>query len=223
MSWHGKVWWLTFKGTDGKPRFENSGTPDAAEAQKLLAQRALPRARAAVAELERIANGEADQSDGEAGGIRRRPSAWAKSPSNFCKSSPKKEPKSDSARGQIMGLAMMQPKLRCAIYARVSPKPEGAAGDNFSVASQLHELREKVLREFGCADPDEYVDKKHSGGTLDRPDLDRLRDNIAAKLYDIVAVLSPDRWTREPGDKQILKREIEKGGARLILRDRPVR
>jgi hypothetical protein len=40
--------------------------------------------------------------------------------------------------------------LRCAIYARISPKPDGKVGDNYSIAAQLHEMTEKAERDFGC-------------------------------------------------------------------------
>jgi site-specific DNA recombinase len=103
-----------------------------------------------------------------------------------------------------------------ALYARISPTPDGKAGENFSIASQLHEMREKATLEFGCAKPREYVDNKISGGSLDRPELDLLRDHVALKMYDVIIAYSPDRWTREPSDKIILKRELEKGGARLV-------
>jgi site-specific DNA recombinase len=117
------------------------------------------------------------------------------------------------------GLAMMQPKpLRCAIYARVSPKPEGAVGDNYSIAAQLHEMKALALRDFGCAKPDEYIDKNVSGATLNRPQLDRLRDNIALRLYDVIIAYSPDRWSRLKMIQQvILDEEIERGGARMAF------
>lgn len=116
----------------------------------------------------------------------------------------------------MAGVTMQPKSMRCAIYARISPMPEGKAGSNFSIQSQLHENREKALREFGCANSAEYIDDKVSGGSLDRPALDQLRDAIALKLYDVVIVYSPDRWTREPEDKMILNREIAKGGARVV-------
>jgi site-specific DNA recombinase len=113
-----------------------------------------------------------------------------------------------------MGLTM-QPK-RCAIYARISPKPEGAAGDNYSIDSQLHEMRALALKEFGCANPDAYIDKNKSGATLDRPGLDRLRDGVAAKLYDVVIAHSPDRLTRgDEMDCLLLNQELKKGGVKL--------
>jgi hypothetical protein len=72
-SWHGRVWWLTYRTPTGKLMHENAETDDPAEARRLLAQKALPRARAAVAELERIANGETDQGNGPAGEGTRKP------------------------------------------------------------------------------------------------------------------------------------------------------
>lgn len=69
MSFHGSKWWLIWRDTKNKIHHENSQTDDASVAQKVLAQRALPRARAAVAELEAIANGdEIHQGDQAAGG-----------------------------------------------------------------------------------------------------------------------------------------------------------
>lgn len=115
-----------------------------------------------------------------------------------------------------MGLIPTPPSARAAIYARVSPKPEGAVGDNFSIASQLHEMKALALKKYGCADPDIYIDKDITGATLDRPDLDRLRDNIAQKFYDVVIAYSPDRWTR--GGRihaALLDSELAKGGAKL--------
>jgi len=118
-----------------------------------------------------------------------------------------------------MGLIAMQPSsARCAIYVRVSPKPEGAVGDNYSIASQLHDLKGLVLKEFQCSEPDVYIDKDASGATLNRPELERLRDNIAAKLYERggIAAYSPDRWSRELVDTLILDGEVKKGGARML-------
>jgi len=48
-------------------QYENSGTGDAAKAQRLLAQRAIPRCKAMLEGLEKIANGEPFDFEGEAG------------------------------------------------------------------------------------------------------------------------------------------------------------
>src|SRR5215469_1663906 len=64
---HGRVWWFIYRNTAGEMQYENSGTGDVAEAQKLLAQRAIPRARNMLEALERIADGEPYQPATEAG------------------------------------------------------------------------------------------------------------------------------------------------------------
>lgn len=58
MAFHGRVWWLTWRDPEGEIHIDNSNTADAAEAQRIMAGLSLPRARALVALLERIANGE---------------------------------------------------------------------------------------------------------------------------------------------------------------------
>jgi len=35
----------------------------------------------------------------------------------------------------------------CALYARISPTPETGVGANYSIASQLHEMREHAKRQ----------------------------------------------------------------------------
>lgn len=58
MAFKGAVWWLTWRDENNQVHYDNSGTADAAEAQRIMAQKALPRAQAMLAQLERIANGE---------------------------------------------------------------------------------------------------------------------------------------------------------------------
>ena len=53
----GKVFWITYRDAKGKIHIDNSGTADPVEARRIMAIKALPRALAAVAELEAIING----------------------------------------------------------------------------------------------------------------------------------------------------------------------
>jgi site-specific DNA recombinase len=121
----------------------------------------------------------------------------------------------------MKGVTMMRPEstraLRCAIYARISPKPEGAVGDNYSIKAQLHEMTELAKRDFGCSNPVQYIDDKVSGATLDRPALDQLRDAMALRMYDVIIAFSPDRLTREPLDGLLLMQEAGKMGAKLAF------
>ncbi|HEY1861520.1 MAG TPA: hypothetical protein VGG61_14260 [Gemmataceae bacterium] len=57
MAFHGRVWRLTWRDAAGQVHFDNSNTDDACEAQRIMAKKALPRARAMVRALEAIANG----------------------------------------------------------------------------------------------------------------------------------------------------------------------
>jgi hypothetical protein len=75
MSLHGRCWWLVWRDSEGLPHYENSYTDNPQVARKILAIRALPRARAAVALLEQIANEELHQGNGEAGGAPSDPGA----------------------------------------------------------------------------------------------------------------------------------------------------
>jgi site-specific DNA recombinase len=111
----------------------------------------------------------------------------------------------------------LESALRCAIYARISPKPEGVVGDNYSIAAQLHEMTELAKRDFGCPKPVQYIDDKVSGATLDRPALERLRDALAMRMYDVVIAYSPDRLSREIVDSMVLTQEIAKCGAKLVF------
>ena len=57
MVFRGRVWRITWRDTAGKVHWDNAGTGDAREAQRLLAHRALPRAKAMVKALEAIIHG----------------------------------------------------------------------------------------------------------------------------------------------------------------------
>jgi hypothetical protein len=72
MVFKGASWQLCWRDTDNQVQWTGSGTDDAAEAQKILARLALPRAAAMAAQLERIANGEETYRDPSKSGDRPR-------------------------------------------------------------------------------------------------------------------------------------------------------
>jgi len=57
MAFHGRSWWIIWRDADGKTHFDNANTASAIEAQRILAGRVLPRAKAMVALLEQIIDG----------------------------------------------------------------------------------------------------------------------------------------------------------------------
>lgn len=98
---------------------------------------------------------------------------------------------------------MAPPKLvRCAIYTRKSTE------HNLDLEfNSLHAQREACeayiksqLHEGWRLLPDQYDDGAFSGGTLDRPDLQRLLADIRARKVDIVVVYKVDRLTRSLTD-----------------------
>ena len=110
------------------------------------------------------------------------------------------------------------PVKRCAIYTRKSSE-EGLDQDFNSlhaqreaceayVASQRHEGW-KLL-------PGRYDDGGLSGGTLDRPGLERLLTDIEAGHVDLVVVYKVDRLTRSLADFAKLIERLEAAGASFV-------
>lgn len=50
----------------------------------------------------------------------------------------------------------------------------------------------------------------YSGLSLERPDLDKLRELVRTEVIDVVLCYSLDRLTRDPGLGVILTQELEK-------------
>src|SRR5438067_7912331 len=85
-----------------------------------------------------------------------------------------------------------------------------------AIGSQTAELREHATRN-GLEVPAEWVfeDAGHSGATLVRPALERLRDLAAQGCVDVVLVYSPDRLARKFAYQALLIEEFSRAGARV--------
>src|SRR5436189_1380464 len=92
--------------------------------------------------------------------------------------------------------------LRCAIYTRKSSE-EGLEQDFNSLHAQ-REACESYIKsqrhEGWVALPTHYDDGAYSGGTMDRPALQRLLEDIREKRVDVVVVYKVDRLTRSLAD-----------------------
>jgi site-specific DNA recombinase len=74
--------------------------------------------------------------------------------------------------------------LQAAIYARVSSDQQA---ERHTIDSQLSDLKARAARDgHGVGDDDLFVDNGHSGSTLIRPALERLRDLIDLSAIDVV-------------------------------------
>jgi site-specific DNA recombinase len=92
--------------------------------------------------------------------------------------------------------------LRCAVYTRVSTEhgleQEFNSLDNQREASEAYIKSQapegwKLIRTH-------YDDGGYSGGSMDRPALERLLDDVRARRIDVIVVYKVDRLTRSLAD-----------------------
>ncbi len=100
-----------------------------------------------------------------------------------------------------------------AIYARVSSARQK---QDDTIASQTAALRAHAVTSR-LEVPEQWVfeDEGHSGATLVRPALERLRDLVAGVGVDVVLVYSPDRLARKFAYQALLIEEFTRCGTRV--------
>jgi DNA invertase Pin-like site-specific DNA recombinase len=95
-----------------------------------------------------------------------------------------------------------KPVLRCAIYTRKSSE-EGLEQSFNSLDAQREACEAYILsqrHEGWRMLPGRYDDGGYSGGTMERPGLRRLLDDIQAKKVNVIVVYKVDRLTRSLAD-----------------------
>lgn len=109
--------------------------------------------------------------------------------------------------------------MRTAIYVRVAcaaqiqPRP---------IEQQLDLLRAHlVATREEPADKDIFRDEGYGGLTLDRPALNRLRDQVRLGEYERVLVTAPDRLSRSHALLKVLVKEFERAGCRFDVIEYP--
>jgi site-specific DNA recombinase len=105
---------------------------------------------------------------------------------------------------------------RVAIYCRVSSQ---AQEQEQTIQSQISELRE-IWKDHQIIG--EYLDDGWSGEVLERPGLDRLRNDAKAGLFDILSVSSIDRLSRNLYHQGIIVEELKKNGVEVYIKDKPI-
>jgi site-specific DNA recombinase len=107
-----------------------------------------------------------------------------------------------------------------AIYARVSSDQQA---ERHTIDSQLSELKARAVQD-GHLVHDEmlFIDNGHSGASLIRPALERLRDLIALAAIDILYVHAPDRLARSYAHQVLLIEEFTRVGAEVVFLNRPI-
>lgn len=109
-------------------------------------------------------------------------------------------------------------KIRCAIYTRKSSE-EGLEQDFNSLHAQREACAAYILSQASegwTLLPDEYDDGGLSGGTLERPALQRLMKDIEAGRIDIVIVYKVDRLSRSLLDFAKLVEAFDKANVSFV-------
>src|SRR5213075_1605370 len=92
-------------------------------------------------------------------------------------------------RGWVMNPASIKP-VRCAIYTRVST--EHGLDQEFNSLDAQHDAASAYIKSQAHAGwtliRSRYDDGGYSGGSTDRPDLQRLLDDIRARKIDVIVV-----------------------------------
>ncbi len=104
---------------------------------------------------------------------------------------------------------------RIAIYARVSTEEQR---EGQTIDSQISELERFADKKpiVGI-----YKDDGWSGGVMERPELDRLRDDARKGVFDAVLINDVDRLARDMAHLGVIKRDLERQGVKVIFRKLP--
>jgi DNA invertase Pin-like site-specific DNA recombinase len=93
-------------------------------------------------------------------------------------------------------------KVRCAIYTRVST--DQGLDQDFNSLDAQYEASSAYIRSQAHAGwtliRSRYDDGGYSGGSTDRPNLQRLLDDVRARKIDVIVVYKVDRLTRSLAD-----------------------
>ena len=107
--------------------------------------------------------------------------------------------------------------MRTALYARVSTERQERQQ---TIDSQLAALRGwAAANGHQLAEEHVFRDEGYSGGRLDRPGLDALRDAVRDGAVGLVAVLSPDRLARRYAYQVLLLEEFRRAGCEMAFRN----
>src|SRR4051812_28505360 len=123
-------------------------------------------------------------------------------------------------RAQHLRVASSPGDLQVAIYARVSSDQQA---ERHTIDSQLAELKARVVQDgYQIREDMLFVDNGHSGASLIRPALERLRDLVSLMALDRVYVHAPDRLARSYAHQVLLLEEFARAGTQVVFLNRPI-
>ena len=110
-------------------------------------------------------------------------------------------------------------KQTAALYARVSTQRQE---EEATIASQVAAIEAYANGQGYALRKDLYfLDEAVSGAKLDRPALDRLRDQESEGSYQVVICLSPDRLARIYTFQVLLLEEFRQAGIQMVFVNQP--
>lgn len=110
-------------------------------------------------------------------------------------------------------------KQTAALYARVSTQSQE---EEATIASQVAAIEEYATSQGYALRKDLYfLDEAVSGAKLDRPALDRLRDQESEGSYQVVICLCPDRLARVYTFQVLLLEEFRQAGIQMLFVNQP--
>ncbi len=108
---------------------------------------------------------------------------------------------------------------RAAVYARVSTRHQEQEA---TIESQLAQVLSYAQQNgFEIPAEHQFIDQAVSGQRLARPGLDRLRDAAAARAFDALLCLSPDRLARNLVAQQVVLQELDWCAVEVIFLNQP--
>jgi site-specific DNA recombinase len=110
--------------------------------------------------------------------------------------------------------------IRAALYARVSSDRQA---ERHTIDSQVEALLARAAADGHEIQAElRFLDDGHSGASLIRPALERLRDLAAMAAIDVVYVQAPDRLARSYAHQAVLVEEFAHAGVEVIFLNRPI-
>jgi site-specific DNA recombinase len=108
--------------------------------------------------------------------------------------------------------------MTIALYARVSTQHQAHAQ---TIEQQLERLRlDAKEKNYELEEAHIFCDDGHSGSSLSRPALERLRAAVSRRIFDQILITAPDRLARNYLDQMLLVEEFEKAGCHIVFLER---
>src|SRR3990172_4182890 len=111
--------------------------------------------------------------------------------------------------------------MEIALYVRVSTNRQQ---QKQTIEQQIERLKARVATQpdWNLSETHIYRDDGYSGAKLNRPGLDRLRDQAGMAAFELVLITEPDRLARKYVHQVLLIEELNKLGCKVEFMDRPM-